>query len=124
MSGAFNRAWPRCTVAALPVLDGGVAIVWQLLRIWVNLVVVIPVGRGAYPSLKLPGLLLGWPGSVLFRPGDLLLVRRYALLRLRVVRLNLLGLLRVPGKRDCDKDDPQCTVLHDFLPPRAVFLPA
>ena len=98
VSGAFNRAWTWRTVA-LPLPNRRVTIVWQLIRIWIDLVVVVPVGCRACPSLIRPGLLLGWPGSVLLRPGNQLLVRRYALLSLRIVRLNLLGLLGVSGKR-------------------------
>ena len=123
VSGAFDRARPWRTVAiSLP--NCGVAVVRLLNRIRIDLMIVVPVDRGIYPSVERPWLLLGWVGPVLLRTRNLLLVRRYALLRLRVVRLGLLGLLGVSCKRNCNKDDPQCTMLHDFLPPRAVFLPA
>jgi hypothetical protein len=89
--------------------------------------IVVPVDRGIYPSVERSWLLLGWLGAILLRARNLLLVRRCVLLRLSVVRLDrlgLLGLLGVSSDRSCNKDEPQCTMLHDFLPPRAVFLPA
>jgi hypothetical protein len=86
-------------------------------------VIVVPVDWGICPSVEWAWL-LGWLGAVLLRARNLLLVGRYAFLRLSIVWLHLLGLLCVSGKRSCNKDDPQCTMLHDFLPLRTVFLPA
>src|ERR1035441_3100074 len=126
VSGAFDRARPWRTVAiSLP--NCGVAVVWLLNRIRIDLMIVVPVDRGIRPSVERSWLLLGWLGAVLLRARNLLLVRRCVLLRLSVVRLDrlgLLGLLGVSTDRSCNKDDPQCTMLHDFLPPRAAFLPA
>ena len=61
VSGAFDRARPWRTVAiSLP--NCGVAVVRLLNRIRIDLMIVVPVDRGIYPSVERPWL--SWDGSV------------------------------------------------------------